>query len=67
MAQLQADVEAQAAELAEYAGNDPDRYDNLSEFGGCCGAVPSALMVWQAAGAEGTMLPTATAASVGFS
>ena len=31
-AQLQAAVEAQAAELAEYAGNDPDRYDNLSEF-----------------------------------
>ncbi|KAI7843270.1 hypothetical protein COHA_003103 [Chlorella ohadii] len=28
-AQLQAAVEAQAAELAEYAGNDPDRYDNL--------------------------------------
>ena len=36
VAQLQADVEAQAAELAEYAGNDPDRYDNLSEE--CCTA-----------------------------
>jgi hypothetical protein len=31
LAVLQAEVAAQAEELAEYAGNDPDRYDNLSE------------------------------------
>ncbi|PRW60566.1 meiotic nuclear division 1-like protein [Chlorella sorokiniana] len=34
--QLQADVEAQAAELAEYAGNDPDRYDNLKAGAKLC-------------------------------
>ncbi|KAL4856728.1 Meiotic nuclear division protein 1 [Chlorella vulgaris] len=31
LAALQAEVAAQAEELAEYAGNDPDRYDNLKE------------------------------------
>ncbi|KAI3429264.1 hypothetical protein D9Q98_005361 [Chlorella vulgaris] len=31
LAALQAEVAAQVEELAEYAGNDPDRYDNLKE------------------------------------
>ena len=33
LAALQAEVAAQREELAEYAGNDPDRYDALSECG----------------------------------
>lgn len=30
--QLQAEVEAQQQELAQYAGNDPGRYDAISEY-----------------------------------
>lgn len=32
MQQLQAAVEAQQLELAQYAGNDPERYDCISEW-----------------------------------
>lgn len=34
VAQLAAAVEAQDRELADYAGNDPDRYDRLSALHG---------------------------------
>jgi len=50
MQQLQATVAAQQEELTQYAGNDPDRYDNLSEQGG--GERPGAVRGSRAPGGQ---------------
>lgn len=52
MGALQARVEQQGAELADFAGNDPDRYNRLSERGGARPLWPDWIFYTLAWGAE---------------